>query len=329
MFSSGIRICLLIAALCGLSCAGSVAHGQQYVSEFPVEAISDTQLDLLRGESCPPLWTNSHADPTTAFSTGGDQWSWQVLPTDVLWQSYWAGAKEPRISAVVFEEFGNDVSLLDVSLGGRAAILRHGTARPAASGRIEGWELQIEGAGLLRLNLDENWDLEAVDFRFGVPLVYGRDKWQWKFAYYHLSAHLGDEIIIRTGNLDERINYSRDALVVAFSYYPLPAWRWYAETEWAFFADDGADPWAFQFGLDYAQPGPTGRHGTPFLAINGHLRQEVDFGGNLVVQTGWLWRGKGNRTMRTGLHYQNGKSNQFEFFNQFEQQVGLGLWYDY
>jgi len=313
---------------------GSAAHCQQYVSEFPVEfpadVISDTHLDLLRSECCPPSYTSpQYAGPAMALSAGGEPWSWQVLPADVLWQSYWAGAKESRISSVVFEEPGNNVSLMDVSLGGRAAILRHGTAGPAASGRIEGWELQIEGAGMLRLNLDENWDLEAVDFRFGVPLVYGRDQWQWKFAYYHLSAHLGDERIIRTGSVAERINYSRDALVVAFSYFPLPAWRWYAEAEWAFYADAGAKPWAFQFGLDFAQPGPTNMRGTPFLALNGHLRQEVDFGGNLVVQTGWLWRGQSNRVLRAGLHYQNGKSNQFTFFNQFEQQVGLGLWYDY
>jgi len=205
-------------------------------------------------------------------------------------------------------------------------LLRFGTVK---QGRPEGWELQIEGASILRLNLDENWDLEAVDFRFGVPIIYGRGKSQWKFSYYHLSAHLGDERILRTMSPDERINFSRDTLVLAYSYFPLPAWRWYAEAGWAFYADEGSEPWEFQFGFDYAQPGPTGSRGTPFLAINAHLREEVDFGGNLVAQAGWLWRGQSGRVLRTGLHYYNGKSSQFEFFDQFEQQVGLGLWYDY
>ena len=34
---------------------------------------------------------------------------------------------------------------------------------------------------------------------------------------------------------------------------------------WAFYANEGADPWEFQFGLDYSQPGPTGAMGTPVL----------------------------------------------------------------
>ena len=41
----------------------------------------------------------------------------------------------------------------------------------------------------------------------------------------------------------------------------------------------------------FPQPGPTGSAGTPFFAINGHLREEVDFGGDISTQLGWLWRG--------------------------------------
>jgi len=310
----------------------------QYLEEAPYQdqdAITEVELDCLAVEGCadpfevpdhrlPMVFDSRLADPALVPTGGVQNWNWHVLPGDVIWHSYWAGAKEPRISGAVFEEFGNDVSLLDVSLGGRASLLRFGTVH---QGRPEGWELQIEGAGMLRLNLDENWDFEAVDFRFGVPIIYGRGKSQWKFSYYHLSAHLGDEFIVRTDA--SRINFSRDTLVLAYSFFPLPAWRWYAEAGWAFYTDGGSQPWEFQFGLDYAQPGPTGSRGTPFLAFNAHLREEVDFGGNLVAQAGWLWRGQSGHVLRTGLHYYNGKSSQFEFFNQFEQQVGVGLWYDY
>jgi hypothetical protein len=251
-------------------------------------------------------------------------WQWRVLPAGVVYPSYMAGVKESRIGAQTF--VADDMWLMDVTLGGRAAILRYGDNNAQ---RPQGWELAIEGAAFPRLNFDENWDLEAVDFRFGVPLTYGRDEFQFKFAYYHLSAHLGDELAIRENLLSQRINYARDALVLGVSYRPLPAWRWYAETSWAFYYDEGALPWEFQFGLDLAQPGPTGSAGTPFAAINGHLREDVDFGGNLVVQAGWLWRGETTSTLRLGVHYFNGKTNQFEFYDQFEQQIGAGLWYDF
>ena len=148
-----------------------------------------------------------------------------------------------------------------------------------------------------------------------------------------LSKVLLPVVVASTGvgfaSANEPTNFSRDVLVAAVSFFPLPAWRWYAEAGWAFYYDGGTRPWEFQFGVDYAQPGPTGTRGTPFLAVNGHLREEVNFGGNLAAQAGWLWRGKGGRVLRTGLHYYNGKSNQFQFFNNFEHQVGIGIWQDF
>lgn len=252
-------------------------------------------------------------------------WQWRILPDSVIWQSYWAGIHEPRISGVAFHNAPNNTNYLDVALGGRASIVRYGTDGP---GRPEGAELQIEGAATPRLNLDANWDVEAVDFRFGLPLVYGRENWQAKFSYYHLSSHMGDEYAIRENALVDRINFSRDALVLGLSYFTHPAWRWYAEAGWAFHYDE-SEPWEFQFGVDVAEPGPTGPMGVPFFAINGHIREEVDFGGNVVAQVGWLWRGNGTSVLRTGFHYFNGKSSQFEFFRNFEEQIGAGLWYDF
>ena len=280
-------------------------------------------------QSHQPLYFNPPmAVPLVVPVAGQEVRTWHVLPENLIWQSYWAGAKEARMSGAAFQDTASNMSLLDVSLGGRSALLRYGTNNPNSASRPLGWELQIEGAGMVRLNLDENWDMESGDFRFGVPIVYGREEVQFKFSYYHLSSHIGDEFLVRNPGFT-RINFSRDVLVAAISFFPRPAWRWYAEMGWAFYADEGTEPWEFQFGVDYAQPGPTGCYGTPFFAINGHLRQEVDFGGNLSTQAGWLWRGDTGHVFRTGLHYFNGKSNQFEFYDQFEQQIGLGLWYDY
>jgi hypothetical protein len=317
----------------------------QYIVEdqyAPVygEYISDMDLQHMRGSRSgyvmhPTTSPQIFVDPQTGnpfmsaqpASTG---WGWELLPDDLLWHSYMAGAKEPRMSGVIFEELNGNMTLMDVTLGGRASILRYGRR---INGRPCGMELQVEGAGQPRINLDQNWDLEAADFRFGLPLIYGNDRVQFKLSYYHLSSHLGDEYIERMGiPASDRINYARDAIVIGTSFFPLPAWRWYGEVEWAFYADEGADPWAFQFGVEYAQPGPTGPQGTPFFAVNGHLREEVDYGGYMVAQGGWLWRGNTGKMLRTGVHYHNGKSHQFAFngpLDEFEQQIGAGLWYDY
>jgi hypothetical protein len=253
-----------------------------------------------------------------------DAWCWQMLPQGLIYRSYQAGVHEPRMGIVFLEADGN--AYWDAALGGRVPLIRYGDT---AVIRPQGWQLDFEGAALPRLTLDDMRDLESVDFRAGVPLTYGMGDWQFKFGYYHLSSHLGDEFAIRNDALDDRINYVRDSLVAGVSYYPIPVMRVYAEVGYALYALGGAEPWEFQFGTELSQPGPTGFRGTPFLAMNGHVREDHNFGGDFTAQAGWLWRDPVGRTLRLGGHYFNGKSSQYQFFNNSEEQIGVGMWYDF
>ena len=99
----------------------------------------------------------------------------------------------------------------------------------------------------------------------------------------------------------ERINYSRNALVWGNSYNCTPNLRAYGEVGWAFYADGGARPWEFQFGLDYSPAQPSGRRPVPFFALNAYLREDVNFGGtsphrpatnggaNRIISSGPAW----------------------------------------
>ena len=252
-------------------------------------------------------------------------WSWQILPEGLIYRSYLAGAKEPRLSSVLFHE-RDDEWLWDPTIGARVGVLRYGT--PAVD-VPEGWQLDVEAAAFPRLDPHEDMDLRSSDFRVGTVVTYGVGRWQSKFGYYHLSSHLGDEFLLKNNGF-ERVNYSRDAIVLGQSFNPIEDLRLYAETAWAFQYLGGSEPWEFQVGFDYSPVRVTGFRGAPFLAVNGHLREEHDFGGNVVLQTGWQWRGAGpGRLLRTGFHYYNGKSPQYSFFDEHEEQFGLGLWYDY
>jgi hypothetical protein len=262
--------------------------------------------------------------PGGSWGAPGQPYEWQLLPRDLIWHSYLAGVKEPRFRSVWSHE-KDQGWLWDVTLGGRAGILRYGDQDPL---RPHGWQLDIEGAAMVRLDPEEERDVVATDYRFGVPISYGVGQYQMKIAYYHLSSHLGDEFLLKNPGVT-RYNYSRDVIVWGHSYYWTDALRLYGEAGWAFYEDVGK-PWEFQFGIDYAPALPTGIGGAPFAAINGHLRQEVDFGGNLVVQAGWAWRGRPNGGLfRLGCEYYNGMDEQFEFFNHHVEKIGLGLWYDF
>jgi hypothetical protein len=253
-------------------------------------------------------------------------WSWQWLPAGLIYRSYMAGVHEPRMALVAFYESG-DRALWDATLGGRVGLWRYGDCDPLFP---QGYQLDFYGAAVARLDVENEQDLDATDYVFGFPMTYGVGSWQFKFGYAHISSHLGDELALRDPDtLDERVNYVRDAIVCGVSCYPLPVWRQYAEVGWAFHISGGAQPWEAQFGSELALPGPTGAVGTPFVAVNGRMREEHQFGGDVAVQAGWLRRGVFGQTLRFGAHYYNGKSSQFQFYDNSEEQIGLGLWYDF
>ncbi len=256
----------------------------------------------------------------------GQAWSWQLLPEGLIYRSYLAGVHEPRLSAVYFFDFDRNGWLIDTTIGARIGLLRYGTETDI---RPEGFQLDLEAAAFPRLNPESEMDLVSSDFRFGVPFTWGRGSYQVKLAYYHLSSHLADELLLKDPTIP-RLNFSRDVIVLGNSYYLTTDLRLYAEAGWAFYSDGGSDPWELQFGIDYSPLLPTFGRGSPFVALNGHLREEVNFGGNFVAQLGWQWRGKyTERLLRVGVHYLTGPSPQFQFFRDSEEQLGVGVWYDF
>jgi hypothetical protein len=250
---------------------------------------------------------------------------WQVGPSGLIYRSYLAGPLEPRIS--ITPMFSENHAYWDATVGGRSGVVRYGDCDPL---HPQGWQLDAYGAAVVRMDSENHQDLNSSDFVFGFPLTYGYENWQFKLGYAHLSSHLGDEYARRhPGSIQDRINYVRDGIVFGTSWFPVAACRVYGEIDWAFHVSGGARPLAFQFGNEWSHPGPTGLHGSPFFAFNGRLRQDVDFGGDVSAQTGWLWRGVTGKTFRIGGHYYNGKSSQSQFYFTSEQQIGLGLWYDF
>lgn len=263
--------------------------------------------------------------PAPLFESGDDvpDWTWQAMPEGLIWRSYLAGVHEPRFGLVTSHtrSFG---TTWDATLGGRVAMVRYGTN---TAYRPEGWELDLEGAAMPRLQpLEESSPVVSTDFRVGVPVTYGSGPWQFKTGYYHLSAHLGDEFMLLNPSA-VRINYTRDAVMLAVGYFYTDALRLFGEYDYAFVLGGGSKPGQFQFGVDYS---PAIRGGAPFAAVYTNLLEELDYGGSFVAQAGWQFRGgMALHTFRLGVEYVNGANTQYEFFNTFEQRVGFGIWYDY
>ena len=261
----------------------------------------------------------SGASPLTP---NGD-WQWQLLPDGIMYRAYLANPKESRLGTQMFNLHG-DGTFWDSTLGGRMGLLRYGTNDPSWP---QGWQFDVEGSAQVRLDPDENLDQRSVDFRAGAPLTYAYGRHRLKFGYYHLSSHLGDEFLAAHPTFSH-VNFTREVLTLGYAYFVTEKLRLYGELGWAFHSDVSKE-WEFQFGLDYAPSRPTGIRGEPFFALNGHIREELNYSGNFVAQAGWAWRGQTSHLLRTGFHYYNGLSDQYSFYRNFEQQIGGGVWYDF
>lgn len=287
----------------------------------PAELPNDTEMANFFGTNPNGPCSTTCINPD--YNTG-EPWTHQILPNGLIYRSYLAGPRESRMRSYFFnkEGYGN---LWDITLGGHVGLWRYGTTNAYFP---EGWQIDLEGAATPRLDFEHDMNVVSSDFRAGLPITYGVGPWRTKLGYYHLSSHLGDEQLIMFP-ATPRYNYTRDAFIIGQSYYILPTTRVYAETSWAF-NSDVAEPWEFQFGIEYAPALPTGLHGAPYAAANALLREEVNYSGCLTIQAGWSWReGPSAHLVRIGFEYFNGLSDQGQFWNQFEQKIGAGIWFDY
>ena len=318
--------------LVGVLCHPATPVAGQVLDDTAVSSLSDTggldAADVL-DDAVPRQVDQPYFDLDAYLDNGGlgiheRGWRWQLLPNDLIYKSYLAGVKEPR-SGTTVTHIQNDGWLWEGILGARIGLLRYGDHDCLFP---QGFQIDAEGAANVRLDVDDEVDVRATDYRVGVPFTYGFGSQQAKFAYYHMSSHLGDEFVLYNPGFN-RLNWARDALVLGHSIYMTETLRLYAEAGWAFHSEISR-PWEFQFGLDWAPNTPTGFHGAPFFAVNAHLRQEVNYGGNVSVMTGWAWMSDRDRhLLRLGVHYYNGESSQYSFYDDFEEQLGFGVWYDF
>lgn len=250
---------------------------------------------------------------------------WQLLPDGVMYPSYLAGEKEPRFG--VASLIGPDkIWRWEAALGGRVALLRHGTVDPI---RPEGWELQMEGAVLARLQiLEPSAPLDATDYRFGILSVWREGPIAFKAGYYHLSSHAGDEFLLANPSY-QRLNYVRDSAIIGTFIDLTEAIQVYAEIAYAG-TDGGAKPLELQYGVQYSPQGPTGFGGAPFAAVNGHTRQDQSWITSVNMTAGWQWRGaRTNHLWRLGVQHYVGPAMQWEFVGRRERVSGGGIWYDF
>ncbi|MDR0391374.1 MAG: DUF1207 domain-containing protein [Planctomycetaceae bacterium] len=290
---------------------------------LPIDSIDS---DLTNFNTSPNNFCNDIIESRTQQRT----WSYQLLPTGRIYQSYLAGVNETRLG-LVWNKDNNLDMIWDATVGGNAPLFRYGTRNSIFP---EGFQIEVEGSAHLRMDYERERDMDATDYRFALPITWGNKIWQFRTGYFHVSSHLGDERMIRlinSGQPHKRINYVRESILLGVSYKINPSTRIYFEIDYSTWLGELTKPWHFQFGAEYSSPYPIANFSySPFFAINIQLLEERNYAGNLTIQAGLQWRNNEGRLFRIGLQYFYGISEQYEhLYAERENKFGVGIWFDF
>jgi hypothetical protein len=168
-------------------------------------------------------------------------------------------------------------------------------------------------------------ELMNTDWLVGIPLTYAFDKWSFRVRVYHISGHLGDELIVDEPKyLKKRKNPSMEALEWISSYQFSSGLRVYGGPGWVFDSDD-----TFKLKPLYVKYGSEVRlfgqklyyhrlYGTPFFVVHLENWEQRQWNLDQFYLLGYeisKLQGVG-RKMRLYFEYHQGYSYEGQFFNK-------------
>lgn len=221
--------------------------------------------------------------------------------------------------------FGASDSRVSLRAGGQLGIVR----TESRDDPNLGWQLSFVGGFNDQNDVRNKLDNIGWDGRYGLLLsAVPVRAWAFKFGLQHVSSHVGDEWIERTGR--QRISYTRQELTAGISWFDTRRWRLYAEAGWAMTMSNNQlqEPWRVQAGMEYESPRKFfyGLAGW-YAATDIQSTQERDWRVDIAIQTGFVVRSVG-RTWRLGAEWYNGRPPIGEYFQLTERYMSIGLWID-
>lgn len=266
-----------------------------------------------------------------AVTADGDDGRVTWLPNERMYRPYLADPLQTAfaiqwVSVSDVDIVGTGEPRMLLKLGGVFGFLRlHPRGQPD-----KGWQVGIEAGFNAQFDIENGYDSIGWDGILGLLVSTAWDNGlSFQAGGRHRSAHIGDEIIERTGR--SRIEYTREEILAALSWKFWNRWRVYGEGAWAYTINNSElqeRPRA-QGGLEYERIEAFGRHrrGGWFAAVNASSWQEKDWQVDTSVLAGIVFR-SGERRWRLASGYHRGTVPLGEFFRDDETYLSLALWLD-
>ena len=220
-------------------------------------------------------------------------------------------------------ELENDTDVGSVGLADRFNFVRWGGPAPG-----DGIQMGISGGVFAQFDLRAaSFDLINADYVVGLPVTFRRSAFSLRFRPYHQSSHLGDEFILRQGDL-ERENLSFEALELILSQEAGPL-RVYGGGEWLF----RREPEVLEDLLAHA--GAEIRAGSLYglrfvAAVDMKSTEEHDWSPAWSARAGVelaVWRDNGHppRQWQILVEFYDGPAPYGQFFQESLRWFGLGV----
>jgi len=150
----------------------------------------------------------------------------------------------------------------------------------------------------------------------------------WRVGMKHISSHIGDELIERTGR--SRIAYTRQELRAGLAWSPQDKTTIYSEAGYAYDLRNELlqRPWRLQLGAQYQDPVIIWQKQLDWYgAFDLSAYEENNWDINTTIQLGFAAK-SGTHHWRLGLEFYDGRSQLGEFFQDNERYASIGLWFD-
>jgi len=191
------------------------------------------------------------------------------------------------------------------------------------------WQLVLIGGFHGQFDNEHSQDNVGWDGIYGLSITTRQSpQLSWRMGFKHISAHVGDELIARSGRT--RIAYTRQEIRLGMAWKPESSSTFYSEAAYAYDLRNEIlqRPWRLQLGAQYQ--GPVTYHRMQlnwYSGIDFSSYQENNWSINTTIQIG-LGAASGSHHWRLGLEFYDGRSQLGEFFQDKERYASLGLWFD-
>ena len=304
---------------------GSATHGTGVEgSREAVSVAAASQVHVRRGPGArlaEPIPVDEAAASAAKDGAPGPRGSAQLFPSDgLLYDPYLAAPRQSRMGVkLIFPVGGDDRNRkIENALGLHRSVVRWSAeGEPAA-----GTEVQFEAGVFARFDIKEHWDMDASDWRFGIPVVHRDGDLAWKIHLYHLTSHLGDEYIDRTGS--EHITYHLEEAAFGVSWDVSAGSRLYGEAGVAIYAGPDTDNGRVQVGWEWVgSKASTGL--SPYFALDIQARHEQEWTPGKTAALGLAY----GTHVRLGVEYYHGRDTQTQFLDERVHYVALNLAIDF